>query len=688
MNRLFKKIINYLIVTFMMLGLIGNIPSTAFAASNTIADGWYYIKNVNAQKYLQVKDSKAKNAQNVNISKGTKANNQKWYVKNLGNGYVTIKSALGEYMVDIANGTNKDHTNVQIYSAYSGNAQQFAIKATATKNVYTIATKVSNSKRGLDAERAKKEDGTNVIQYTLGKDKKNQQWKFEVADSDSSGGESDPSSSKNNLGSIDVYVDKLNGSANKIGSVPVRGNGFKTTTSAKDPYSPKTKQDKNTSNLSLTKSFKESNGSLGNNPLITQGFMADPTAVEYNGRLYVYGTEDVIAYDANGNVKNNSYPTHTLKVISSEDLVNWRDEGSIDVKAVTKWANNAWAPSICKKKVNGSYKFFLYFANGANGIGVLTADSPTGPWKSPRSSALVSRSTPGCSGSEVPWLFDPAVLVDDDGTGYLYFGGGTDGKDKNNPGTARVVKLGNDMVSLASNPVKMSPAGLFEDSEINKIGDTYYYSYCTNFSTSSVNKGSIYYMVSKNPMSGWQQKGQLFASTGSQFNGLGGNNHHKLIEFKGKYYILYHTIVLEKRAYGSTKGYRCVQLDQLSVNTGSKTLSAKGTYNGITNGVGNLDGRKYINASTMAWNGGLKTKYSNSQKSMVIDSINTGDWLGIKSVNFGSNAKKLTVTLASDSNEDQYKKVEVTLDKSVSNIHDLYFVFRGEGYHVAGWQFS
>lgn len=306
-----------------------------FAASNTIADGWYYIKNVNAQKYLQVKDSKAKNAQNVNISRGTKANNQ------------------------------------------------------------------------------------------------------------------------------NVYVDKLNGSANKIGSVPVRGNGFKTTTSAKDPYSPKTKQDKNTSNLSLTKSFKESNGSLGNNPLITQGFMADPTAVEYNGRLYVYGTEDVIAYDANGNVKNNSYPTHTLKVISSEDLVNLRDEGSIDVKAVTKWANNAWAPSICKKKVNGSYKFFLYFANGANGIGVLTADSPTGPWKSPRSSALVSRSTPGCSGSEVPWLFDPA--------------------------------------------------GLFEDSEINKIGDTYYYSYCTNFSTSSVNKGSIYYMVSKNPMSGWQQKGQLFA---------------------------------------------------------------------------------------------------------------------------------------------------------------------------------
>ena len=416
--------------------------------------------------------------------------------------------------------------------------------------------------------------------------------------------------------------------------------------------------------------------------------MADPTCVEYNGRLYVYGTGDKIKYDSSGKIEGNKYSTHTLKVISSEDLVNWRDEGEIDVKATTGWANNAWAPSICKKKMNGTYKFFLYFANGANGIGVLSADSPTGPWKSPRSSALISRSTPGCSGAEVPWLFDPAVLVDDNGTGYLYFGGGIDGKDVNNPGTARVVKLGNDMVSLAGNPVKMSPASLFEDSEINKIGDTYYYSYCTNFSTNTSNKGAIYLMTSKNPMTGWQQKGEIFASTGSQFNGIGGNNHHKIFEFKGKYYILYHTNILEKSAYNSTKGYRNLHIDELNVNTSSKTMTAKGTYTGITKSLSNVNGRQYNNATTMAWNGGLKTKYSSTQKAMVIDSIHTGDWLGVKSVNLGSNAKKLTVTLAADSNRKDYKKVEINLTKSVSNVHDLYFVFRGEGYHVAGWQFS
>ncbi|MBU5315235.1 endo-1,4-beta-xylanase [Clostridium bornimense] len=193
-----KKVINFILIIFMLTGIFSNLSIKVFAASNTIADGWYYIKNVNAQKYLQVKDSKAKNAQNVNISKGTKANNQKWYVKNLGNGYVTIKSALGEYMVDIANGTNKDHTNVQIYSAYSGNAQQFAIKATATKNVYTIATKVSSGKRGLDAAGAKKVDGTNVIQYTLGKNKKNQEWKFESANDNNSNDNNNSNSNSNN----------------------------------------------------------------------------------------------------------------------------------------------------------------------------------------------------------------------------------------------------------------------------------------------------------------------------------------------------------------------------------------------------------------------------------------------------------------------------------------------------------
>ena len=100
-------------------------------------------------------------------------------MKNVGNGYVTLKSGLGNYMVDIANGENKNGTNVQIYNGYSGKAQQFIVKTTSSKGVYTIATKSSNGTKVLDAEKKGTADGTNVLQWTYGKDKKNQQWKFE-----------------------------------------------------------------------------------------------------------------------------------------------------------------------------------------------------------------------------------------------------------------------------------------------------------------------------------------------------------------------------------------------------------------------------------------------------------------------------------------------------------------------------
>lgn len=48
----------------------------------------------------------------------------------------------------------------------------------------------------------------------------------------------------------------------------------------------------------MTKSFSEQKGMIGNNPLITQDFMADPTAVEYDGRLYVFGTADKMETDS------------------------------------------------------------------------------------------------------------------------------------------------------------------------------------------------------------------------------------------------------------------------------------------------------------------------------------------------------------------------------------------------------
>ena len=40
-----------------------------------------------------------------------------------------------------------------------------------------------------------------------------------------------------------------------------------------------------------------------NNPLYTQRFGADPGVMEYDGRLYVYMTDDIIEYDSAGKSK-------------------------------------------------------------------------------------------------------------------------------------------------------------------------------------------------------------------------------------------------------------------------------------------------------------------------------------------------------------------------------------------------
>ncbi|QFJ54853.1 endo-1,4-beta-xylanase [Pseudobutyrivibrio xylanivorans] len=152
-----------------------NVDSNSTA---NISDGWYYLKNTLSQKYLTVEGNTAKAVTNVCISKGTGVDGQKWYVENRGNGYITLKSGLGNFMLDVANGVDEDGANLQIYDGYAGNAQQFIVKNTNKSGVYTIATKASNGTKYVDVYEHKTADGTNVCQWTY-YGNPNQQWQFE-----------------------------------------------------------------------------------------------------------------------------------------------------------------------------------------------------------------------------------------------------------------------------------------------------------------------------------------------------------------------------------------------------------------------------------------------------------------------------------------------------------------------------
>ncbi len=57
------------------------------------------------------------------------------------------------------------------------------------------------------------------------------------------------------------------------------------------------------------------------NPLIYQKYTADPTACWFNNRMYIYCSHDQTG--ATG------YNITDVTLISSDDLVNWTDEGVI-----------------------------------------------------------------------------------------------------------------------------------------------------------------------------------------------------------------------------------------------------------------------------------------------------------------------------------------------------------------------
>lgn len=106
---------------------------------------------------------------------------------------------------------------------------------------------------------------------------------------------------------------------------------------------------------------------MAGNPVLP-GWNADPELHRFGGRFYIYPT-----YSA-------AYDEQTFfEVWSSDDLVEWTNEGRILDFADVPWSTNraAWAPSVAER--DGEY--FIYFSAGDGaGIGVAKSSSPTGPF--------------------------------------------------------------------------------------------------------------------------------------------------------------------------------------------------------------------------------------------------------------------------------------------------------------------
>lgn len=486
--------------------------------------------------------------------------------------------------------------------------------------------------------------------------------------------------------------------------------------------------------------LKAGNGNKHVNPLFDYKFGADPYAITYNGRVYIYTTNDSQQYEETKD--EHGYPTrgngfdkiNTLNVFSSADMVNWTDHGEISV-AGKGAASLSWAPAVGHKTIDGKEKFFLYFANGGSGIYVLESDSPIGPFEAPATgSTLITKDMP--QGTGIPYLFDPAVLVDDNGTGYLYYGGGfPDGADQdtvNNPKTFRVVKLKDNMVELDGDAKMIEAPGNFEDSGIHKYNGKYYFTYCSNFANNltETGRGNICAMVSDKPMEGFEFAGIVFPNQGTFFGaGTGGNNHHCFFEFNGKNYLTYHaqTLAVELGFSGENQsGYRSVHIDEFEYGA-NDSINVVGTWDGSSQ-VKDLDPYERVEAETIAWSKGIKAAKCTETGSLVeglnmmVTEITNGDYLAVSGVDFGEGASKFTMH-AEVANEQAGGKVALYLDEikeenkvgevsvatpesgngwtdvscdvdsaKVKGKHNLYLAFEGEAgkqlMHADYWKFD
>ena len=273
----------------------------------------------------------------------------------------------------------------------------------------------------------------------------------------------------------------------------------------------------------------------------------------FGDRVYVYGSHDHF------NAPIFCVGDYVCWSAPVENLKDWRYEGVIFRKNQDPKNKLGIRLLFAPDVVQGTDgKFYLYYAFDFMGmIGVAVAEKPAGPYRfyghvHYQDGAVWGRK----KGDQFP--FDPGVLVDDDGSVYLYSGFYTPTpaiasgfhKLKNDGGV--VVKLESDMVTIRENPKLLFPKEgegsfpnheFFEASSIRKDGKKYIFVY------SSRHNHELCYAVSDYPDRDFTfggtlvDQGDLFLHGNEDetkaLNYLG-NTHGGMLNIGADWYIFYH----------------------------------------------------------------------------------------------------------------------------------------------------
>lgn len=370
------------------------------------------------------------------------------------------------------------------------------------------------------------------------------------------------------------------------------------------------------------------------NPVIRDQFAADPTARVFNNKVYVYPSHDIPAPEGQ---RQDWFCMADYHVFSSENLTVWTDHGMILSQEQVPWgktdAYSMWAPDCVYK--NG--KYYFYFPNAPKdgrgfAVGVAIANQPEGPF------TCMQEPIMGISG------IDPCVLIDDDGSAYIYWSGmGIRGaRLKENmlelDGELQEVKIPKRDGMPEMPPMKMGgqvmeglPDGFKEGPFAFKRNGWYYLTFPWvrgNTSNGANPTETLAYAMSKSPLGPWNFKGIIMAEHDNHC----WTNHHSILEYKGQWYIFYHrndfSPNMDKR--------RSARIEKIAFNSDGTIQEVKQTMRGV--GINQAVERIEIDRYNSA---------SNDVTTQLIDTINTfrsfeatlsqkGSWLRYNDIDFSS----------------------------------------------------
>ncbi len=291
------------------------------------------------------------------------------------------------------------------------------------------------------------------------------------------------------------------------------------------------------------------------NPVFTHKYTADPAGFVHGNRLYVYTGHDECP------TNENFYKMKEWLLFSTEDMKTWTEHPVPLRVSDFAWARgDAWASQVIER--NG--KFYWYVAvehKSIHGkaIGVAVADSPTGPFKDAKGSAIITNNLT-TQYTNISWDdIDPTVIIDDDNQAYLFWGNTQ----------CYYVKLKENMVDTVGpiRPVLNLPH-FTEAPWIHKNNGWYYLSYAVGFPE------KIAYSMSQSIDGPWAYKGIL-----NEVAGNSNTNHQAIVKFKGSWYFIYHNGSINTDG-GSFR--RSVCIDRLYYNKDNTIKRIQMTSEGVS----------------------------------------------------------------------------------------------------------